>query len=435
MKRRVVWTGVVVAVVALGAAIATVVADMPDRSTGIPTARVTRGPLSLTVHGHGELRAGRTTTLVAPAVGGMLRVVDMLQTGNAVKKGDVVVEFDPTDHQFAVEQARTEIAEAEQEIVKMKADAVAQAAQDEVSLLTARFEVRRAELDVAGNEFIGAIDAKKNLLSLEEAKRRLAQLEEDVKSRAANNVASLAVVQEKRNKAVLALERAKQVIDSLTLRATMDGVVSVKENRDAMGGMIIWGMPMPEYKPGDSVNPGRPVVDVIESGRMELRAKIDENDRANLSQGQVATVDIDALPGETFKARVGTLAAQARRADWMESAAASTRQFDVAFHFEQLDPRMKSGSSARVTIEGTELPDVLTVPRQALFQKGGKTHVFVKMGERFEQREIKISQRTESRAAIEGLAEGTEVALLDPNAVPSTTPGGSTSPLPGGGAP
>jgi multidrug resistance efflux pump len=424
---------VFVAVVGVGAAIALALPDMPERGKTIPTARVTRGPLSLTVHGQGDLRAGRTNTLVAPAVGGMLRVVTMVQTGLPVKANDVVVEFDPTDQQFAVEQARTEVAEADQEIVKMKADAVAQAAQDEVALLTARFEVRRAELDSSGNEFIGAIDAKKNVLSLEEAKRRLAQIEEDVKSRAATNEASMAVVQEKRNKALLAMERARQVIESLVLRAPMDGVVSVKENRDAMGGMMIWGMPLPEYRAGDSVWPGRPIVDVIETGRMELRAKIDENDRANLTQGQVAIVDIDALPGQTFNAKVGALAAQARRADWFESAASGTRQFDVAFHFDQVDPRMKAGSSARVTIEGKDLPDVLTVPRQAVFQKSGKTFVYVKSGDRFEQREIKLAQRTESRAAIEGLSEGTEVALVDPNALPTTT-GSSAGPMPGGTA-
>jgi multidrug resistance efflux pump len=430
VKRRVIWAVVFLAVLGVGAVIAMALPDMPERGRTIPTTRVTRGTLSLTVHGQGDLRAGRTTTLVAPAVGGMLRVVSMLQTGMAVKQGDVIVEFDPTDQQFAVEQARTEVAEADQEIVKMKADAVAQAAQDEVALLTARFEVRRAELDSSGNEFIGAIEAKKNLLSLEEAKRRLEQLEEDVKSRAATNQASLAVVQEKRNKALLAMERAKQVIESLVLRAPMDGVVSVKENRDAMGGMIIWGMPMPEYRAGDSVWPGRPIVDLIESGRMELRAKIDENDRANLTQGQPAIVDIDALPGETFKAKVGAVAAQARRADFFESSS-GPRQFDVSFQFDQVDPRMKAGASARVTIEGKELKDVLTVPRQAVFQKGGKTFVYVKVGDRFEQREVKLAQRTESRAAIEGLAEGTEVALVDPNAVPTST-SSAAGPIPGG---
>ena len=44
----------------------------------------------------------------------------------------------------------------------MKADNAVQASQDKLNLLTARYDVRRGELDVLGNEFVGAIDAQKN---------------------------------------------------------------------------------------------------------------------------------------------------------------------------------------------------------------------------------------------------------------------------------
>ena len=431
MRRRIVTAVVLLAVAAIGAAIVFAVPRLPDRGAAIPTAHVVKGPLNLTVYATGDLRAGRTQTLMAPPVGGMLRVVQMATTGAAVKKGDTVVEFDPADQQFALNQAKTEVEEAAQEIVKMQADAAAQAAQDQVALLTARFDVRRAELDVSGNEFVGAIDAKKNELSLEEARRRLAQLEEDVKSRAETNKASLAVVEEKRNKASLAMQRAQSVIESLKLTAPMDGIVMVKENRDAMGGMMIWGMPMPEYRAGDSVWPGRPVVDVIENGRMELRAKVDENDRPNLAEGQDAAITVDTIPGKSFKAKVGALTGQAKRSEWEGQTA--TRQFDLSFQFVDLDPRMKAGASAQVRVDGRQIADALTVPRQAIFQKAGKTHVFARNGERFEQRDVKIVQRTESRAVVEGIAEGTEIALIDPTVV-RTTSSGAASPVLGAGA-
>jgi HlyD family secretion protein len=431
-RRRLVWALAIVAAAGVGAAFVFAMPRLPDRGTGVPTARVTKGSLNLTVHATGDLRAGRTMTLMAPPVGGMLRAVHMVTTGMAVKSGDVVVEFDPADQQFALNQAKTEVEEASQEIVKMKADAAAQAAQDQVALLTARFDVRRAELDVSGNEFVGAIDAQKNKLSLEEARRRLAQLEDDVKSRAATNQASLAVVEEKRNKATLAMQRAQSVIESLQLKAPMDGIVMLKENRDAMGGMMIWGMPMPEYRAGDSVWPGRPVADVIENGRMELRAKVDENDRANLTEGQEAVVDVDTIPGRRFKAKVGALTAQARRSEW--EGPTVSRQFDLSFEFAELDPRMRAGASARVTIDGRQVSDALTVPRQAVFQKAGKTHVFVKVGDRFEQREVKIVHRTESRAAVDGLTDGAEIALIDPTIARPGTTGTAASPVIAAGA-
>ena len=213
----------------------------------------------------------------------------------------------------------------------------------------------------------------------------------------------------------------------------MDGIVMLKENRDASGGMMMWGMSLPEYRAGDSVWPGRPIADVIEGGRMELRGKVDENDRANLSEGQAARIEIDSLPDQTFKAKVGALSAQAKRADWMETSIIG-RQFDISFTLDQIDPRMKAGSSARVTIDGKEIAGALTVPRQAVFRKNGKTHVFVKTGDRFDQREVQVVQRTESRAALEGLPEGTEVALIDPTIARTPSTGGASGPVLGGGA-
>jgi HlyD family secretion protein len=429
--------GVVVAVagvLALGAALAMAVPRLPDRGATVPTARVVQGPLKLTVHASGELRAGRTITLVTPPVGGMLRIVDMLPTGAMVQTGGVVMEFDPADQIYALEQAKSEMAEAEQGIVKMQADAAVQRAQDEEALLNARFDVRRAELDATRNEFISAVDARKNELSLEEAKRRLAKLEEDLKSRAVTSQASLAVAEERRNKAMLAMQRAEQVMQSLELRAPMDGLVSVKENRDASGGMFFVGMTLPDYREGDSVWPGRPVVDVIEAGRMELRAKVNENDRSNLVEGQEASVMVDAVPGQPFTATVGALAALATRASFFQ-AASITRQFDVTFEFATPDPRLKAGASAQVVIEGREIPDAIHVPRQAVFERNGKNHVFLKIGDRFEQREVVITQMTESRLVVEGLEPGAEIALVDPTAVPAAGPAATAPPMPGGGAP
>jgi HlyD family secretion protein len=228
------------------------------------------------------------------------------------------------------------------------------------------------------------------------------------------------------------MQRAQQVIESLVIRAPFDGVVSDKENRDASGGMMFWGMILPEYRAGDQIWPGRPVVDVIESGRMEVRAKIDESDRPNLVAGQTAIVEVDALPGEKFPVKVGQLSGLASRANFFESAGA-TRLFDVSLQFDQPDPRLKAGVSTRVTLDGKELPDAIHVPRQAVFDKNGKNFVFVKTGEHFEQRDVKVEQRTESRVVISGVPEGTEIALVDPTARASAAGAPSAPTLPPSG--
>ena len=78
---------------------------LPPSDPLVPTTRVTRGPLELSVHATGELRASKSAMLTAPSVGGTLRILQLLDAGVSVKAGDVIAEFDPTEQQYALEQA------------------------------------------------------------------------------------------------------------------------------------------------------------------------------------------------------------------------------------------------------------------------------------------------------------------------------------------
>ncbi len=112
-------------------------------SDGIPLAQVKRGDLDLKVHANGELNATHTMMLTAPAVGGgALQITRLLAGRLPVKKGDVVIEFDPSEQHYKLEQSRSELLQAEQEITKAKADAAVLKAQDKVALLKARYDVR-----------------------------------------------------------------------------------------------------------------------------------------------------------------------------------------------------------------------------------------------------------------------------------------------------
>jgi len=415
---RVLWGAGMLAVVGATVTLVGGSSVLPAARTSVPTAKVVRGPLKLTVYATGELRAGRTVNLVAPAAGGALRILKLAPTGSSIRKDDVVIEFDPSDQQYNLEQAKSDVAGAEQEIVKMRADNAVQASQDKLNLLTAQYDVRRAELNAAGNEFVGAIDAKKNELTLDEARQHLAQLERDSSARLSTSAAALAVLDEKRHKAELAMQRAQSIIDQLDVTSPIDGLVSVKENRDGQF-FFFSGMVLPEYKEGDTTASGRNVADVIEAGRMEVRAQVTEIDRGNLQTGQNAVVQIDALPGRTYTAKVGPLSTTASQGAFFETRA--VRRFDIVLNLDQPDPMMRAGSSLRVVIDGREIKDALHVPRQAVFEKAGKNYVFLQIGDRFERRDVKVENATESRAVVSGLHEGDVIALVDPDVALSRT--------------
>lgn len=409
-RTRLGWSlaGLIGAVIVVGAVLTVPMKGVQTDGAVIPTARVVEGDVPVVVHTTGELRPVRAIALVTPAVGGQLQILNIMSTGTPVKAGDVVVEFDLSEQEERLAQAKSELSQAEQEITKLRADIVVQRAQDQVALLTARYDVRRAELDAQANELLSAIEAKKNLLTLEEAKQRLAQLEDDLKSRDATDRASVAVLEEKRNKARLAMETAQRNIENMRIRAPFDGLVAVKDN-DSTG--AAWtGMVVPEYRAGDTVWAGRPVAEVLHESGLELIAKVTEYDRAHLKAGQTAEVTIHAVEGTKLPATIKTVAGASRREIWGWD---STRMFDVSLQVSG-GADLRPGLTTRVRVTGDPIKNAHYLPRQALFEQDGKPVVFVRRGRSFEPREVKVSHRTESHIVVADLPVGTEVALRNP---------------------
>jgi HlyD family secretion protein len=435
-RRGIAWAVVVVILCAVVGVVAAVRKASPTAtSDDVPTGRVKRGDLDMKVYLTGELRASHSEMLTAPQIGGgSLQITHLLRTGGVVKKGDLVMEFDPSEQHYKLDQSRSELLQAEQEITKAKADAAVVAAQDKVALLKARFDVRRAELDVQKNELVSSIDARKNDLALEQARRVLAELEQDVKSRSASNQATISLAEEKRNKAKLAMDQAQSNIDKMRVTAPMDGLVALEKNEGAMGGFCCFpGMTMPEYREGDQVEPGRSVAQVIDSKGMELSAKVGEVERNNIKEGQSVDIVLDAMPGTTFRGTVKTVGSNSNHRFWDDDI---STKFEVTIALVTVDPRMRPGLTAKLFINSDPRKGVLYVPREAVFLKDNKRIVYVRNGSNFDAREVKIQAENESRAAIEGIGGDAEIALIDPTAPRKSSGSGSPSSTAGaGGAP
>ena len=54
-------------------------------------------------------------------------------------------------------------------------------------------------------------------------------------------------------------------------------------------------MSLPEYRAGDNVYAGRPILDVFDLSAMEIRIHVGEQERTNVAKGQAALVRFDSL--------------------------------------------------------------------------------------------------------------------------------------------
>lgn len=404
-----------------------------SQTTGqeIPVAPVPRGSLSLNVYGTGELQASHMVMLSAPQIGGdTLQITRIAHTGEPVKKGDVVIAFDPSGQQFKLEQSRSDLEQAQEEIAKAQADAAVLAAKDKVALLKAHYDVRNAELDVEKNQLLSKIDAEKNQLALDQANRQLAELESDIKSHAQSGQAGVDLAQEKYNKAKLAMDAAQQNLKKMQLTAPMDGLVSIRKNMMASGGFFFTGMTLPDFRAGDQVQPGASIAQIVDPKEMNLLAHIGQQNRGNMRTGETVEVRFNAMPDKVYRGVVDNLSGAISGGSLFEGTAGGN--FDVTVKVPNLDPRLRPGLTADLLFDGDTAKDVLFVPRIAVFLKEGKHIVYVKTGNGYQQREVTVVSANESGAAIAGVAEGAMVALRDPTAPvksSSSSAGASGGPL------
>ena len=191
------------------------------------------------------------------------------------------------------------------------------------------------------------------------------------------------------------------------------------------------GMSIPDFKEGDQVQPGAGIAQVIDPHDMELSAKVSETERSNITVGQAAEIQFDAIRGKVFHGLLKSAAGMVQRNFFWDDQGSN---YDVTIQLSDSDAGLRPGLTAQILILGERKRNTLYVPRQALFQKEGMQTVFLKKGASFRQLPVKVTAENESRAAVEGLNEGDAVTLVDPTAPRRVTPSGASA-APGGGTP
>ena len=370
-----------------------------------PTASVTRGDIVLDVSARGELRGGNPELLFAPATGGLdMHLTTLKTTGEAVKSGEIVAEFDTTEQEYKLKEAEADLAEAEAHLAQAKAQNEAQDEEDRYALLKAENDVRLAELDVRRNPLLPALNAKENTLALEAAKDHLTQLQHNLANRKATNEAAVAIQEAARGKSESQAKTARQNIDAMTLKAHRDGYVSVHQN--SSGNMMFFGMVLPLLQVGDVVRPGMAEAEIPDLTSWEISANIGELDSGHIAVGQKAVTSIVALPGHPFAGHVKEVGGTTGN-PW-------NRHFECKLTIDKPVPELRPGMSANIVITTDEMKGVLSLPAQALFDRDGRSFVYIKTASGFTAKDVTLVRRNEMRVVVTGIEQGQLVALANP---------------------
>ena len=155
-------------------------------------------------------------------------------------------------------------------------------------------------------------------------------------------------------------------------------------------------------------NSGTEVLTIANLKAMVINAHINQADVTRLNPGQVVEIQVESVPGLQMKGSLERIAPQAVIKNGIKG-------FGARVLITEIDPRVRPGMTALLTIPVASAESVLAVPLAAVFTEQGERYVFIKQEEKFERRTVLIGIADHFMAEVrEGLAANDVVSLEEP---------------------
>jgi hypothetical protein len=210
---------------------------------------------------------------------------------------------------------------------------------------------------------------------------------------------------------------AKRQIDSMTLKAKTSGYVNIQLNSNQ--NMMYWGMVVPPFQIGDTARGGMAVAQIPDLKNWEVSANVGELDRGHLSPDQKVTDGVVALAGKQFKGHVKSMGGT--------SGPPWDRKFETRIALDESGPDLRPGMTSNMVITVETLDDVLWLPSQALFERDGRSYVYLQTASGFVPHDVTLVRRSESQAVLTGIKEGDVVAMSNPDQQNKPASGGQNN--------
>ena len=340
--------------------------------------------------------------------------------------GDLLVQFEQTDFQKRVMDAEQQVESARADLEKTQATQKVEIAKLEADIKNQEANLRLAELQVERMAFEATVQKEEAQIEAHKADLSHQQAFEKLASQQVVNNAEVRKRQLEIERNERELEKARQELASTTIKAEKPGLVVYGK---------VWKGERPEkVRVGDEIWGGVNVISLPDLSRMQVKTYVNEVEVDKLDTGQVALIQLDALPGPTFHGRIKSIASLGREKEGEKNV----KVFDVVLAIEEQDARLKPGmtATAEVIVEtippqpaaapdsvqaeataevAAAAPRPLYIPLDAVFEKDGRALVYCLVGGQPEERAVTLGQKNEDFVIVEhGLAPGDRVALRDP---------------------
>ncbi|PJB01990.1 MAG: hypothetical protein CO127_01065 [Ignavibacteria bacterium CG_4_9_14_3_um_filter_36_18] len=141
---------------------------------------------------------------------------------------------------------------------------------------------------------------------------------------------------------------------------------------------------------------------------------MNEVDVSRVTKNLQVRVKLDAFQDSTFEGVISNVASLGKTKDQNSNIKVFEIEVDISKQSEILKPGMTTSNQIIIN----EIPGVLFVPQESVFEKDGKKIVYLMNGSDFDEQEVEVGEKGENYILIKkGLKEGDKVALRDPTII------------------
>ncbi len=371
--------------------------------------KVKRGKFEAVLTCKGEINGLKATEIRMPRILGdrelelwELNILDLVQDGKSVKKGDFVVQLDANKIMASMRQEMQNLEKEVADLNNAKIDSTVTLSNLREEIKNARLDLEYNKIDLEQSKFESEAYQRKTQMAYQKAENNIEKKERDYlleRNKLKVRVGRTAEWVERRQKKIAKFQEA---MGSTRITAPEDGIVIFGKSWEGKKFSKDDGVPTYEFAPA--------IASLPDMSKVLSEIYVKEIDIAKINTGDSVRVTFDALENVMIMGSIKTIARIGESHKDFDMKA-----FKVVIHLDNTNEYLKPAMNSNNDIILAQSDNVISVPLISVFKENGAKYVYLKENDSIRKQEIKTDIENETSVLVEeGLKEGDLVVLEPP---------------------
>jgi multidrug efflux pump subunit AcrA (membrane-fusion protein) len=368
---------------------------------------VKRGKLDAIIESVGEVKGEKATEINLPLLIRdrelriyQIKIVDMVEEGKIVKKGDYIAQLDQTEISNRMRDRRQEKEKRDADLKNARIDSTVRLTQMREEITNAVLDLEYNKIDLEQSQYESEAYQRKTQMAYQKAeiqvekKRRDYLLEQNRwKMRVQRDVRRLEGLDDM-------IARYQQAIAATRITTPQDGIVMFGTNWNGS-----------KYSKDDEISIWRPLIATLpDMSSVISETYIKEIDISKVSKGDSVNITIDALQNKSYIGKVIFIASIGE-----DHPGFDMKVFKVVVRFQDRDDDLKPGMTCTNHIVFEHYLDRPLIPVEAVYSDSLQSIVYLKHGGNVTKQPVTLGAENKGMTVVlDGLQEGDRILMNPP---------------------